>query len=89
MRQALGNLFSNALRHTPADGTVPVTVRQTGDLAVLTVEDTGSGTVPEDLPHVLERFWRAEKMRRIGCAVVRRHNAFDITFDSRLSAARQ
>ena len=51
MRQALGNLVSNALRHTPEDGTVTVTARQTGDLAVLTVEDTGSGIAAEDLPH--------------------------------------
>lgn len=63
MRQALGNLVSNALRHTPADGTVTVTARQTGDLAVLTVEDTGGGIALEDLPHVFERFWRAEKSR--------------------------
>ncbi|MFI2349617.1 sensor histidine kinase [Streptomyces sp. NPDC019443] len=63
MRQALGNLVSNALRHTPADGTVTVTARQTGDLAVLTVQDTGGGIAPENLPHVFERFWRAEKSR--------------------------
>ncbi|NUK70857.1 HAMP domain-containing histidine kinase [Streptomyces lunaelactis] len=63
MRQALGNLVANALRHTPADGTVTLTARQAGDLAVLTVEDTGGGIAPEDLPHVFERFWRAEKSR--------------------------
>ncbi|WP_409467463.1 sensor histidine kinase [Streptomyces sp. HC307] len=63
MRQVLGNLISNALRHTPTGGTVTVTARDSGDLAVLTVEDTGSGIAPEDLPHVFERFWRAEKSR--------------------------
>lgn len=63
MRQALGNLISNALRHTPAGGTVTLTARQRGDLAVLTVEDTGNGIAPEELPHVFERFWRAEKSR--------------------------
>lgn len=63
MRQALGNLISNALRHTPAGGTVTLTARQSGDLAVLTVEDTGNGIAPEELPHVFERFWRAEKSR--------------------------
>ncbi|MEU9465915.1 HAMP domain-containing sensor histidine kinase [Streptomyces avermitilis] len=63
MRQSLGNLVSNALRHTPANGTVTLTARQSGDLAVLTVQDTGSGITPEDLPHVFERFWRAEKSR--------------------------
>ncbi|MBA4867208.1 HAMP domain-containing histidine kinase [Streptomyces sp. PSKA54] len=63
MRQVLGNLISNALRHTPAGGTITLTARHTGDLAVLTVEDTGSGIAPDDLPHVFERFWRAEKSR--------------------------
>ncbi|POX58909.1 two-component sensor histidine kinase [Streptomyces sp. Ru62] len=63
MRQALGNLVSNALRHTPADGTVTLAARRDGDEAVLTVADTGSGIAPEDLPLVFERFWRAEKSR--------------------------
>ncbi|WP_225833747.1 cell wall metabolism sensor histidine kinase WalK [Streptomyces sp. NK08204] len=63
MRQALGNLVSNALRHTPADGTVTLAVRRDGAEVVLTVADTGPGIAPEDLPHVFDRFWRAEKSR--------------------------
>ncbi|WP_308402843.1 HAMP domain-containing sensor histidine kinase [Streptomyces sp. AC550_RSS872] len=63
MRQVLGNLTSNALRHTPAGGTVTLTARRAGDAAVLSVQDTGSGIAAEDLPHVFERFWRAEKSR--------------------------
>jgi two-component system sensor histidine kinase BaeS len=63
MRQALGNLVSNAIRHTPADGTVTLAARRDGDDVVLTVTDTGQGIAPEDLPHVFERFWRAEKSR--------------------------
>jgi two-component system sensor histidine kinase BaeS len=63
MRQALGNLVSNALRHTPADGTVTLAARRDGDDVVLTVTDTGTGIAPQDLPHVFERFWRAEKSR--------------------------
>ncbi|MFI1760468.1 sensor histidine kinase [Streptomyces sp. NPDC020800] len=63
MRQALGNLVSNALRHTPADGTVTLTARCDGDEVVLTVADTGTGIASEDLPHVFDRFWRAERSR--------------------------
>ncbi|MFF4055170.1 sensor histidine kinase [Streptomyces sp. NPDC001668] len=63
MRQALGNLVSNALRHTPAGGTVTLSVRRDGDDIVLEVADTGTGIAPDDLPHVFDRFWRAEKSR--------------------------
>ncbi|MFE2629464.1 sensor histidine kinase [Streptomyces sp. NPDC059374] len=64
MRQALGNLVSNALRHTPSGGTVTLSARPGGDDdVVLEVADTGTGIAPGDLPHVFERFWRAEKSR--------------------------
>ncbi|MFF9088361.1 sensor histidine kinase [Streptomyces sp. NPDC014991] len=63
MRQALGNLVSNALRHTPAGGTVTLAARRDGDDVVLTVTDTGRGIPPEDLPRVFDRFWRAERSR--------------------------
>ncbi|MGW3358970.1 sensor histidine kinase [Streptomyces bungoensis] len=63
MRQALGNLVSNALRHTPAGGTVTLAARRDGEEVVLTVADTGAGIAPEDLARVFDRFWRAEKSR--------------------------
>jgi two-component system sensor histidine kinase BaeS len=63
MRQVLGNLVSNALRHTPVDGAVTLTVWRDGDSIVLTVADTGAGIAPENLPHVFERFWRADQSR--------------------------
>ncbi|MGW0601793.1 sensor histidine kinase [Streptomyces sp. NPDC002776] len=63
MRQALGNLVSNGLRHTPSGGTVTLSARHDGDAVVLAVTDTGCGIAPEDLPHVFDRFWRAEKSR--------------------------
>lgn len=63
MRQALGNLVSNALRHTPASGTVTLSARRDGDGITLAVADTGTGIAPDDLPHVFDRFWRAEKSR--------------------------
>ncbi|MFI6936293.1 sensor histidine kinase [Streptomyces sp. NPDC050287] len=70
MRQALGNLVSNALRHTPAGGTVTLSARRDSDGGgegdgdvLLEVTDTGTGIAAEDLPHVFDRFWRAEKSR--------------------------
>ncbi|WP_189929816.1 sensor histidine kinase [Streptomyces sulfonofaciens] len=78
MRQALGNLVSNAIRHTPAGGALALTARPDGDEVVFEVADTGSGIAPEDLPHVFDRFWRAEKSRSrrtggsgLGLAIVR------------------
>ncbi|MDH6220962.1 sensor histidine kinase [Streptomyces pseudovenezuelae] len=78
MRQALGNLVSNAVRHTPPDGTVTLAARREGDQVVFTVRDTGTGIAPDDLPHVFDRFWRAEKSRSrrtggsgLGLAIVR------------------
>jgi len=56
IRSVLGNLLSNALRHTPAGGSVEVAVSGSGDEVVVTVADTGEGISPELLPHVFERF---------------------------------
>jgi two-component system sensor histidine kinase BaeS len=56
IRSVLGNLLSNAIRHTPAGGTVKVAVGESGDGVAATVTDTGDGIAPELLPHVLERF---------------------------------
>ncbi|MFC4563731.1 sensor histidine kinase [Nocardiopsis mangrovi] len=76
--QAIGNLVGNALRHTPAPGTVTVRARGEGRDAVIEVADTGVGISPEDLPQVFSRFWRAEKSRNrrtggsgLGLAIVR------------------
>jgi two-component system sensor histidine kinase BaeS len=60
LRQLVTILVDNAVAHTPAGGSVTVRVRAEGDAAVLAVEDSGPGIRPEDLPHVFERFWRAD-----------------------------
>jgi two-component system sensor histidine kinase BaeS len=56
IRSVLGNLLSNALRHTPAGGSVKAAVSGSGDEVVVTVADTGEGIAPELLPRVFERF---------------------------------
>ncbi|KAA2263477.1 HAMP domain-containing protein [Solihabitans fulvus] len=63
LRQALGNLVTNALRYTPAGGSVEVTAASVRDRVLITVRDTGIGIDAEELPHVFDRFWRAEKSR--------------------------
>ncbi|GAB3161515.1 HAMP domain-containing sensor histidine kinase [Amycolatopsis stemonae] len=78
LRQVVGNLVTNAIRHTPPGGRVTVHVRSTVDAVTLAVADTGAGIAAEDLPHVFDRFWRAEKSRSrqtggsgLGLAIVR------------------
>jgi signal transduction histidine kinase len=64
LRQSVGNLVSNALRYTPEGGTVTVRVRPAGgDHVTVAVQDTGLGIAAEDLPHVFDRFWRADRSR--------------------------
>jgi signal transduction histidine kinase len=60
LEQVLNNLLDNAFRHTPTGGTVRVASRdiQPGVLQV-TVADTGTGINPHDIPHLFERFYRA------------------------------
>ncbi|GBF79430.1 sensor histidine kinase [Aphanothece sacrum] len=57
------NLIQNAINYTPEQGFVMVRLVQHNSSAVVTVEDTGMGITPEQIPLVFERFWRADKAR--------------------------
>ena len=60
LRQLVKILVHNAVAHTPGGGSVTVQVRPADGAGVLVVEDDGPGIREEDLPHVFERFWRAD-----------------------------
>lgn len=69
IEQVLGNLLSNALRHTPEAGVISVQLSviskslTTDHRLLITVSDSGPGIPPEDLPHIFERFYRVDKAR--------------------------
>jgi two-component system heavy metal sensor histidine kinase CusS len=66
LQRALGNLVENALKHTPPKGTITLRAARDGDGLRLEVEDTGCGIAAEHLPHVLDRFFRADRARPSG-----------------------
>lgn len=63
LEQILNNLLTNALRHTPEGGAITIALDCTGEDARLTIRDTGPGFPEETLPHIFERFYRADRSR--------------------------
>ncbi|HEX2916354.1 MAG TPA: ATP-binding protein [Chloroflexia bacterium] len=61
--QVLTNLLTNALRYTPAPGTVKLELTAVENMVQFKVTDTGMGISPEHLPHLFERFYRVDKSR--------------------------
>ncbi len=61
--QVLGNLLTNALRHTPEGGCVTLSAAPGEGVVTVAVADTGAGIPSEYLPYVFERFWRGDKAR--------------------------
>jgi len=60
MQQVFWNLLANAVKFTPAGGTVDVFLERNGSLAEIRIEDTGPGVPPEFLPRIFERFSQAD-----------------------------
>jgi signal transduction histidine kinase len=63
IQRVLNNLLRNAIRHTPARGTVAITARPVPGGVHVDVADTGEGIAPEELPRVFDWFYRGEKSR--------------------------
>ncbi|HEB66462.1 MAG TPA: heavy metal sensor histidine kinase [Gammaproteobacteria bacterium] len=76
LRRAIGNLLSNAIRHTPSGESIRVRLDETGDWVRITVENPGPTIAAEHLPHLFERFYRVDPARHgggtgLGLAIVR------------------
>ena len=63
LEQALQNLAANAIRHTPDGGEVRLVAEPAGDRVRITVTDTGPGIPAEHLPHIFDRFYKADAAR--------------------------
>lgn len=63
MGRVLNNLVSNALRHTPSGGLISVRAERKNGFVCVTVQDSGEGISPDNLPHVFERFYRGDRSR--------------------------
>jgi two-component system OmpR family sensor kinase len=63
LEQALQNVAANAIRHTPSGGTVTLHAEPAGDRVRITIADTGPGIPPEHLPHIFDRFYKADAAR--------------------------
>ncbi|WP_405421375.1 sensor histidine kinase [Streptomyces erythrochromogenes] len=77
MTRVLSNLLVNAIRHTPAEGTVAIAAERRADAVVLSVTDACGGIPEEDLPRVFDTGWRGSRARTppsgagLGLAIVR------------------
>ncbi len=78
LKQLFRNLISNAIKYTPMEGSINVTVRGEGETIHIDVQDTGYGIPADDLPHIFDRFYRVktgknyeEEGNGLGLAIVK------------------
>ncbi len=78
MTQVVSNLVDNALKFTPSGGRITLTVEERRGRALIRVDDTGPGIPPSDLPHLFDRFFKADRSRTgrggagLGLAIAKR-----------------
>lgn len=63
LRELFLNLLDNAIKYSPSGGKISLSMTRQGEMAKVTVEDTGIGIPEEHLPHIFERFYRVNKTR--------------------------
>jgi signal transduction histidine kinase len=63
IQRVIYNLVQNAIRHTPASGSISLATQVIPEGIQVEVADTGEGIAPEDLPHIFDQFFRGEKSR--------------------------
>lgn len=64
--QVLGNIVGNAIRHTPVGGHIELSSYQADGSVMLQIKDSGPGILPDDLPHIFDRFYRGDTARHPG-----------------------
>lgn len=64
MKQLMRILVDNAIKYTPAGGTITLGVASDGDACTMTVTDTGAGISAQELPRIFDRFYRSDKARK-------------------------
>ncbi|MBQ6950471.1 MAG: HAMP domain-containing protein [Clostridia bacterium] len=66
IHQVLVNLMDNAVKFTPPKGRIALTTREENDTVYFTIRDSGQGILPEDAPHIFDRFYKADKAHTTG-----------------------
>jgi signal transduction histidine kinase len=67
--QIIVNLLDNAIKFTPDGGTITISTKQSGDAIEFSISDTGLGIHQDQLPHIFDRYWQAERSSRRGAGL--------------------